>query len=346
MITKITDGKKRFLNALESKPVDRPPIWMMRQAGRSLPEYLKLKEGKKFSDLVKNPIIAAEITMQPVRRFDYDAAIVFSDILVIAEMMGIEYKVRDEGGVLVDFDFTKNMVNKLKPKTINQTNNYTPETIRLVKDQLADKKAMIGFAGSPWTLASYMIEKGSSKENVFSRSIIDQEKKTLDQLLSKITETTINYLEAQIEAGADVIQLFDSQGGTLPGSHYWDISAKWMKKIIDALGHKVPFIIFGRGVHHNWNALIETGAKGLSLDWNIKMNEIASILPSNIAVQGNLDPALLTVDPEFAIRATTNILESMSNRDGFIFNLGHGVTPNARIDTISAVAKTVQQFRY
>ena len=338
--------KERFINALNSRAVDRPPIWMMRQAGRSLPEYLEIKKGRKFSDLVKNPTLAAEITMQPLKRFDYDAAIVFSDILVVAEMMGVNYKVKDEGGVFVDFNLNKNHVKNLKVSNINNSNNYTPNTIEIVKEKLNNQKALIGFAGSPWTLASYMIEKGSSKENIYSRSIIHQEKKLLNELLEKITDTTINYLDAQIDAGVDVIQLFDSQGGTLPSHRYWDISARWMKKIIDALGNRVPFIVFGRGVHHNWDLLIETGTTGLSLDWNIGINQIASLLPSNISVQGNLDPALLTIESQFAVQSTRQILESMRNRNGFIFNLGHGVTPNARIDTISAVAKTVMEFKY
>ena len=170
MIEKIS-GYTRFLKAIEGQPVDRPPIWMMRQAGRSLPEYLELKKGRNFSDLVNDPFLAKEITLQPLERFDYDAAIVFSDILVVAEMMGINYEVQEKGGVKVDFDLSHN--NDLKKINSNSSNkqNNTPEAIKLISEEIKGSKAIIGFAGSPWTLASYIIEGGSSKDNLKSRAI-------------------------------------------------------------------------------------------------------------------------------------------------------------------------------
>ena len=247
MIEKIS-GYTRFLKAIEGQPVDRPPIWMMRQAGRSLPEYLELKKGRNFSDLVNDPFLAKEITLQPLERFDYDAAIVFSDILVVAEMMGINYEVQEKGGVKVDFDLSHN--NDLKKINSNSSNkqNNTPEAIKLISEEIKGSKAIIGFAGSPWTLASYIIEGGSSKDNLKSRAIANENPKLLDSFLERITDTTIEYLNDQINAGADVIQIFDSQGGTLSSYNYWNISGKWIKKIIDSLGKRVPFIVFARGV--------------------------------------------------------------------------------------------------
>ena len=343
MIDQIS-GYTRFLRALRAQPVDRPPIWMMRQAGRSLPEYLELKKGKNFSDLVNNPILAKEITLQPLKRFDYDAAIVFSDILVVAEMMGINYRVQDKGGVKVDFDLKNNSdLKKITSNNLVKKNN-TPEAIKLISEEIKKEKAIIGFAGSPWTLASYIIEGGSSKDNLKSRAIINENPELMLSFLDKITDTTIEYINNQIDAGADVIQVFDSQGGTLSSYNYWNMSGKWIKKIIDNFGKRVPFIVFGRGVHHNWDALINTGANALNIDWNINIKKIADILPKNIAVQGNLDPAILTTKPNTAIAATKLILQDMKNRNGFIFNLGHGVTPNAKIETIKAVTNTVKNY--
>ena len=343
MIEKIS-GYTRFLKAIEAQPVDRPPIWMMRQAGRSLPEYLELKKGRNFSDLVNDPFLAKEITLQPLKRFDYDAAIVFSDILVVAEMMGINYEVQEKGGVKVDFDLSHNNdLKKISSHSSNKQNN-TPEAIKLISEEIKGSKAIIGFAGSPWTLASYIIEGGSSKDNLKSRAIANENPKLLDGFLERITDTTIQYLNDQINAGADVIQIFDSQGGTLSSYHYWNVSGKWIKKIIDSLGKRVPFIVFARGVHHNWDELTYTGANALSIDWNINIKKTADFLPKNVAIQGNLDPALLTTNPDAAIAATKIILEDMKNRNGFIFNLGHGVTPNANIETIQAVTNTVQNY--
>jgi len=343
MIDQIS-GYTRFLRALRAQPVDRPPIWMMRQAGRSLPEYLELKKGKNFSDLVNNPILAKEITLQPLKRFDYDAAIVFSDILVVAEMMGINYRVQDKGGVKVDFDLKNNSdLKKITSNNLVKKNN-TPEAIKLISEEIKKEKAIIGFAGSPWTLASYIIEGGSSKDNLKSRAIINENPELMLSFLDKITDTTIEYINNQIDAGADVIQVFDSQGGTLSSYNYWNMSGKWIKKIIDNFEKRVPFIVFGRGVHHNWDALINTGANALNIDWNINIKKIADILPKNIAVQGNLDPAILTTKPNTAIAATKLILQDMKNRNGFIFNLGHGVTPNAKIETIKAVTNTVKNY--
>ena len=344
LMSKNISGYKRFLKAINAQPVDRPPIWMMRQAGRSLPEYLELKKGKKFSDLVNNPILAKEITLQPIKRFDYDAAIVFSDILVIAEMMGINYEVQEKGGVKLDFKLSQNSdLKKIKNKSFKYKNK-TPEAIKLIAEEIKEEKAIIGFAGSPWTLASYIIEEGSSKDNLRSRAIVNENPLLLENLLDQITDKTIAYLSDQIDAGADVIQLFDSQGGTLSSYDYWKVSGKWMKKIIDHLGKKAPFIIFGRGVHQNWEDLINIGANALSIDWNINIRKTANLLPKNIAIQGNLDPAILTTNDDKAITATKLILDEMKGRNGFIFNLGHGVPPNAKIDTIAAVADTVKNY--
>ena len=337
--------RERFLRACRCEPTDRPPIWMMRQAGRSLPEYRKLKEGRKFTELVQNPELAAEATLQPVRRFGYDAAIVFSDILVIAEAMGQKYELQEKGGVKMEFAISsKSDVDRLDPSAVLDHIGYTPEAVRLARKELGDQHALIGFAGSPWTLASFMIEGGSARENTRSRAMLFSEPEVCRALLKKITGATITYLKAQIEAGADVVQIFDSQGGTLTPELFWRYSGFWMQQIVDALGGEVPVIIFARNVHHNWNEVANTGGNVQGIDWMVRLREIADLLPADVAVQGNLDPALLVANPEAAAAEAARICESMRGRDGFIFNLGHGVPPKADLDAIEAIAQTVQGF--
>jgi len=335
----------RFLRACTCQPVDRPPIWMMRQAGRSLPEYRALKEGYKFTELVQTPELAAEVTLQPIRRFGYDAAVIFSDILVISEAMGQKYELLEQGGVKVDFALnSKADIDKLDPSRVLDHIGYTPDAIRVVRKELGNERAIIGFAGSPWTLASFMVEGGSSRENTRSRAMLHNEPKLFRALLEKITDATITYLKAQIDAGADVIQLFDSQGGTLAPNLFWETSGRWMQQIIDALGGEVPTIVFARNVHHNWNEVVQTGASALGIDWSIRLTDVCKAIPGTVAVQGNLDPALLLANPVTARAETQRILEEMRGRNGFIFNLGHGVPPNADIAAIQAITETVQNW--
>ncbi|MCK4564354.1 MAG: uroporphyrinogen decarboxylase [Verrucomicrobia bacterium] len=337
--------RDRFLRACTCQAVDRPPIWMMRQAGRSLPEYRALKEGYKFTELVQNPELAAEVTLQPIRRFGYDAAVIFSDILVIAEAMGQKFELMEQGGVKMDFQLnSKADVDQLDPSRVLDHIAYTPDAIRLVRKELGNERAIIGFAGSPWTLASFMVEGGSSRENTRSRAMLHSEPELFRALLEKITDATITYLKAQIGAGADVIQLFDSQGGTLAPNMFWEISGRWMQQIVDAISGEVPTIVFARNVHHNWNEVVQTGANTLGIDWSIRLADVCKEIPDTVAVQGNLDPSLLLAKPEAAIAETRKILEEMRGRDGFIFNLGHGVPPDADIESIQAITETVQNW--
>ncbi|RKX37601.1 MAG: uroporphyrinogen decarboxylase, partial [Verrucomicrobia bacterium] len=221
---------------------------------------------------------------------------------------------------------------------------YTPDAIKLVRKELGDERAIIGFAGSPWTLASFMVEGGSSRENTRSRAMLHDEPKLFHALLEKITEATITYLKAQIDAGADVIQLFDSQGGTLALNMFWEISGRWMQQIVEELKNEVPTIVFARNVHHNWNEVVQTGASALGIDWGIRLADVCKEIPADVAVQGNLDPALLLAKPEAAAAETQKILEEMRGRNGFIFNLGHGVPPDADIGAIMAITETVQDW--
>lgn len=338
--------RERFLRACRCRPVDRPPIWMMRQAGRSLPEYRALKRGRRFTELVRDPALAAEITLQPVRRFGYDAAVIFSDILVVAEALGQPYELVETGGVRMAFRMADRAdVERLDPSATAEHTAYTPAAIRHVRKALGDERAIIGFAGSPWTLASYMIEGGSASDHARSLRMVQEDPHLIETLLEKITQATVVYLQAQIEAGADAIQLFDSQGGLLPPDLFRRFSGAWMKRIIDELHAAVPVIVFARNVQHDWNAVAATGADVLGIDYDLDLRTVCESIPGHTAVQGNLDPVLLTGAPEVAAAETRRILESMRGRDGFIFNLGHGVPPDARIETIQAVADTVQGWK-
>jgi len=326
-----------------SKSITHRERFLKACTGRSLPEYRALKEGCKFTELVQNPELAAEVTLQPIRRFGYDAAVIFSDILVISEAMGQPYELLEQGGVKVDFALnSKADVDKLDPSRVLDHIAYTPDAIRETRKELGNERAIIGFAGSPWTLASFMVEGGSSRENTRSRAMLYSEPKLFHTLLEKITEATILYLKAQIEAGADVIQLFDSQGGTLAPNKFWEISGRWMQQIVEAIDGEVPTIVFARNVHHNWNEVVNIGASALGIDWGIRLSDVCKEIPGTVAVQGNLDPSLLLATPETAIAETQKILEEMRGRDGFIFNLGHGVPPDADLEAILAVTETVQ----
>ena len=306
---------------------------------------MKLKEGYKFTEWVHSPELAAEVTLQPIRRFGYDAAVIFSDILVISEAMGAKYELLDQGGVQVDFALnSKADVDRLDPNNILDHIGYTPEAIQVVRKELGNERAIIGFAGSPWTLASFMVEGGSSRDNLRSRAMLYNEPHLFYALLEKITQATITYVKAQIAAGADVIQLFDSQGGTLAPNMFWNFSGRWIQQIADAIAGEVPTIVFARNVHHNWNQVVQTGGNVLGIDWSIDLRKTADALPQNVAVQGNLDPALLMASPEAAAAEAIRICESMRGRNGHIFNLGHGVPPQAKIETIQAIAETVRNF--
>jgi len=248
----------------------------------------------------------------------------------------------------VKMDFLLNSkadVDKLDPTRVLDHIGYTPDAIRVTRKELGAERAIIGFAGSPWTLASFMVEGGSSRENTRSRAMLYSEPKLFRALLEKITDASITYLKAQIEAGADVIQLFDSQGGTLAPNKFWEISGVWMQQIIAALPKEIPVIVFfARNVHHNWNEVVQTGASALGIDWGIRLADVCKEIPADVAVQGNLDPALLLAKPEAAAAETQKILEEMRGRNGFIFNLGHGVPPDADIGAIMAITETVQDW--
>ena len=337
--------RQRFLNACHCKPVDRPPLWVMRQAGRHLPEYRALKEKYSFHEIAQNPELAFEVTMQPLRRYEMDAAIVFTDILVIPEAMGQPYGFPPGGGIKMDFAITSEAdIDRLSTEGITEKLHYVRETLELLRSELGDDRALIGFGGSPWTLATYMLEGGSSKEKRRARELFYTNRPLFNKLMAKITDALTGYLQMQIDAGVDAIQIFDSWGGVLAPDTFADASTRWMGELVDAIDGQVPTIVFSKGMHDHTEALVETGANVLGVGWTARLSEVKATLPDDVAVQGNLDPVLMNTTPELVQKAATNLLEEMRGFDGHIVNLGHGIMPHAKIECMQALVETVTSF--
>jgi uroporphyrinogen decarboxylase len=320
-------------------------VWLMRQAGRALPEYRRLKERHTFLDLVRTPELATEVTLQPIRRFGFDAAILFSDILVIPEALGQAYSFRESGGVAMDFSIRSSSdIDRLSIDAIPERLAYVPAAIRMIKSELAGQTALIGFAGSPWTLANFMLEGGSCREPARALALLKSQPETYRKLAEKLTRAIIEFLRMQITAGVDAIQIFDSHGGRLPGTLFRAGSGLWMERILHALKREVPTIIFSKGTRA-WDELAFSGANVIGIDHGIPLEEAVAELPSTIAVQGNLDPGLLTDEPARVARETGRLMASMRGRPGWIFNLGHGLPPGANLDCITALVETLRGQR-
>jgi uroporphyrinogen decarboxylase len=344
--TTITN-RQRFLNACHCRPNERPPVWLMRQAGRALPEYRKLKETYTFVQLVQNPELAVEVTLQPVRRFGFDAAILFSDILVVPEAMGQTYHFKETGGVVMDFAVTTQAdIEKLSVAQVCDKLSYVDQALRTLHDELGEQTALIGFSGSPWTLATFMMEGASVPKYSRALQLFREQPKTYFVLAEKLTAAVTAYLKMQIAAGVDALQIFDSHGGHLAAVEFQEASGRWMKDIITNLGGQVPVIQFSLGTQGNWPDLIASGANVLGIDWQTSMTEARRLIPAHIGLQGNLSPTLMVEStPEVVARETKGVLEVMRGRAGHIFNLGHGLTPGAKLENIAALVETVKTFK-
>jgi uroporphyrinogen decarboxylase len=346
MTATIPTNRQRFLEACRCKAVDRPPVWLMRQAGRALPEYRKLKGKHDFLKLVRTPELATEVTLQPIHRFDFDAAILFSDILVAAEGLGQGYKFRDGGGIAMNFVLqTTTDIKQLNVAALPEKLDYIPRALRLIKSNLGDKTALIGFAGSPWTLANFMLEGGSVKEFVRAKNLFYTQPEIFLPLMEKLTVAVTRLLQMQIVAGADAVQIFDSLGGLLSDGAFAAASANWIKQIVAGLNSTVPVIVFSKDVHGNWDTLVDTGANVLGVDCHVRLADVRAKLPERVGVQGNLDPFLLATTPEIVATETNRILTEMRGARGHIFNLGHGVPPEAKLENIAALVETVKNFK-
>jgi uroporphyrinogen decarboxylase len=339
-------SRERFLAACACQRLDRPPVWIMRQAGRYLPEYRELKAKHSFVEMVRTPELAHEVTMQPLRRFALDAAILFSDILVVPEALGLGYRFRDAGGIemLGRIDSETSFAQLAPAEAVREKLAYVPAALKTLRQELGDQRALLGFAGSPWTLACYMIEGGGSDDFLRAKTCFHAERELFERLLERLTEAVAEHLLAQIEAGADAVQIFDSWAGLVPGSDYERASLKWIRRIIARIGDRVPVIVFARGAAASLPALATCGARVLGLDWTVPLATAAHMLPNHIAVQGNLDPVLLNTTPQIVGLQTRRLLDDMRERPGHIFNLGHGILPQARIENVAALVDTVVAF--
>jgi uroporphyrinogen decarboxylase len=337
-------NRQRFINACRCQPVDRPPIWIMRQAGRALPEYRALKEKHSFVEMVRTPDLAAEVTLQPIRRFDFDAAIVFSDILVVPEALGQPYQFQDGKGIEMTPLRNAEDIARLDGSAVRERLDYVAKALRLVRENLKDRTALIGFAGAPWTLACFMLEGGGADDYTKAKRIFYSDRPLFERLMKKLTAAISEYLQMQIEAGADAVQIFDSLGGTLASDAFEAASGRWIAEIVQSLKSRVPVIVFARGVNGNWNDLVATGAQVLGVDWTVRLPEVRTRLPHNVGVQGNLDPFIVTTTPAIVAAETRRLLADMRGLTGHIVNLGHGLPPTASLENIAAMVDTVRAF--
>jgi uroporphyrinogen decarboxylase len=336
--------RDRFLSALAGKTLDYPPVWLMRQAGRYLPEYRALKEKYSFLQMVQNPELAAEVTLQPIQRYAFDAAIIFSDILVIPEAMGLPYDFPSGGGIRMERTIQNAAdIAALSPDAVTDKLRYVFDALRIVRKALNKETALIGFSGAPWTLAAYMLEGGSSRDFAKAKALFYADPKLYHQLLEKITTAVIAYLEEQIKAGADAVQLFDSWAGILSYSNYHEMSGQYLRRIVKAIKANTPVIVFAKGAHHWLELLISTDADALGFDWSLPINTFRDKVPASIAVQGNLDPAILLSKPETVQAEVKAILKKMENKRGWVFNLGHGILPATPLENVSALLQTIRQ---
>jgi uroporphyrinogen decarboxylase len=318
----------------------------MRQAGRYLPEYRALKAQSSFLEMVKTPALAAEVTLQPLRRFALDAAIIFSDILVIPEALGQGYKFRDEGGIAMDFRLeNQTQLDRLVVQDVAQRLDYVGQALELVKAELKGEKALLGFGGSPWTLATYMLEGGSADDFGRSKSAFYSDRPFFNALMAKLTAALIEYFQMQIRAGVDAIQIFDSWGGNIAGQDYEAASLNWIREIIAGLPKGFPVILYAKGTPSQLTDQAFSGASVLGVDWTIDLGVARKLVPGNIALQGNLDPVLLNTSPEIVRHETTRLLETMRGATGHIFNLGHGIMPQAKIECVEALVDTVTTWK-
>lgn len=339
-------SRQRFLAGCRQEPLERPPIWIMRQAGRYLPEYRALKEKYSFMELVKTPDLATQVTLQPLQRFPLDAAIIFSDILIIPEALGQPYHFREEGGI--EMDFTLDSADKIKAldnSDIAGKLSYVAEALKSTRSAIGEEKALLGFGGSPWTLATYMVEGGSAKNFNKMKSLAYQQPALFEELMRKLSDALIDLFKMKIESGVDAIQIFDSWGSVCSGPDYWEMSLKWVKYIIDALPRSIPVILFAKGMAHHVKSLLKTGAQVLSVDWSVDMGDMCNATLQPFSVQGNMDPIILNMTPEVVRKQTLKLLDQMSAYRGYIFNLGHGILPDAKIENVEMLVQTVTQYQ-
>jgi len=335
-----------LLRALKGEMTERPPVWMMRQAGRYLPEYMALREKYGFFERCRTPELACEITLQPVDIIGVDAAILFSDILVVPQAMGLEVQlVESKGPVLPDPVKTEGDLQRITIPDVHDKLQYVFDAVSLVKKELNGRVPLIGFAGAPWTILCYMVQGKGSKTFDEAKAFCYTRPELAHRLLHMITETTIAYLKGQIRAGADTVQIFDSWGGLLGPEDFENISLQYIRRIVAAINGEVPVIIFAKGAWHSLESMAATGAAGLGIDWCIRPEMARQLAGNDITLQGNFDPAKLLSPIPVIKKEVTQMLHAFGSRR-YIANLGHGILPNVPVDHARAFVDTVKEWEY
>ena len=341
----------RFLRALKREPVDMTPVWMMRQAGRYLPEYRASRQkAGSFMDLCTNPDLACEVTLQPLARYPLDAAILFSDILTIPDAMGLGlYFETGEGPRFKKIVRTAADVAALPIPDVESDLGYVMKAVSTIRRELNGRVPLIGFSGSPWTLATYMVEGGSSKDFRHLKAMIYDQPEVAHQLLDKLAQTVIAYLNAQIRHGAQAVQIFDTWCGALSASAYQEFSLRYMKQIVDGLirdhdGRPVPVILFTKNGGLWLESMAATGCDALGLDWTINIGDARRRVGDKVALQGNMDPAVLYASPATIRAEVKRILTDFGDHPGHVFNLGHGITPEVDPEHARVFIESVHEF--
>jgi uroporphyrinogen decarboxylase len=341
----------RFLRALSRQPVDRTPVWMMRQAGRYLPEYRATRaRAGSFMQLCKAPEMACEVTLQPLERYPLDAAILFSDILTVPDAMGLGLYF--EGGEGPRFERTIQReadVAALATPDMETELRYVMDAVRLIRRELGGRVPLIGFSGSPWTVATYMVEGGTSKNFSRIKGMLYDKPALLHQLLERVTRTTIDYLNAQVAAGAQAVMVFDTWGSILTPKTYHSFSLDYMQRIVDGVtrqaeGRKVPVVLFTKGGGPWLDVMADTGCDALGVDWTTDLAEARARVGDRVALQGNLDPAVLYASPETIREEVRAVLDSFGEGSGHVFNLGHGIHPEVKPEHAGAMIQAVVEL--
>ncbi|MBF0144493.1 MAG: uroporphyrinogen decarboxylase [Magnetococcales bacterium] len=340
-----------FLRACLRLPVAETPLWLMRQAGRYLPEYRQVRaKAGDFLSLCKNPGLATEVTLQPVRRFGLDAAILFSDILVVPEAMGMSLRFSEGEGPILDNPLRdRAAVDRLRIPDPETALGYVMETVARIRRELPASVPLIGFSGSPWTLATYMVEGGSSKGFRWIKAMMYNDPGTLHALLERIADSVAAYLNAQIRHGAQAVQIFDTWGGVLTPQAFREFSLAGMARILSRLerrgsdGSRVPVILFAKGCGTMLEAMADTGCEVLGLDWTTPLDEARRRVGDRVALQGNMDPAVMYADAAVVRREATAIIRAFGANPGHVFNLGHGMAPDMDPERVVELVRAVRE---
>ncbi len=341
----------RILRAFQRQPVDRTPVWMMRQAGRYLPEYREVRaQAGSFMGLCRNAELAARVTLQPLERYDLDAAILFSDILTIPDAMGLGLNfVAGEGPVFEQRIKSAADIDRLPQPAADKELRYVMDAVRACRQELAGRTPLIGFTGSPWTLATYMIEGGSSKTFAASKTLLFDQPEAAHRLMGKLADTVAEYLTGQVEAGAQALMVFDTWGGALDPVRYREFSLAYMQRIVEQVprerdGRRIPITLFTKGGGQWLESIADTGCDGVGLDWTTPLDEARRRVGDRVTLQGNLDPCTLHSNPDVIRREVARCLEQFGHGPGHVFNLGHGIQPETPPENVDAMIRALHEL--